>query len=469
MKVDGDAIESQAMEGAERILRECLGLDRGDVLALFWDESTEEPARLIGDAAHRLGIVVRERRLSFNDQHRFNRRTGLSDQDSEALETSRGVLTCLSNNSAFTSYRGALISAGTTSGVRFGHMPGIDMWVLASAVNIDYAAAEQRCDDLALALSIGKRARLESYANGNGESGAERLEFDLGGLTRSPISSTGRIPMGTWGNIPGGETFIAPIEGTAEGMFVLNGSFKDHVLQPAMALRLHFRNGTLTGFDGPSVVRTAFDRLLEPGRRLKDPFFDCLAELGIGVNPGIPELTGNALFDEKCDGTVHIALGDSVRYGGRQASVIHEDLVTRQPSLWIDDRQVLDRGRNVFDPTVWREQLETTQVASRVSADDFGIRRTALRADFNEEGRLCVRREVAAGRICSYSIGDLETSHVLALLYEVIPPLPASIGIADVLINSGLISIPEVLVRPGLTILLRHQLIEILPPVVRHG
>ena len=38
MKVDGDAIESQAMEGAERILRECLGLDRGDVLALFWDE-----------------------------------------------------------------------------------------------------------------------------------------------------------------------------------------------------------------------------------------------------------------------------------------------------------------------------------------------------------------------------------------------------------------------------------------------
>ena len=365
MKVDGDAIESQAMEGAERILRECLGLDRGDVLTLFWDETTAAPARLIGDAARRLGIVARKQRLSFNDQRGFDRRIGLTDRDCEALETSRGVLTCLSNNSAFTGYRGALVSAGTTSGVRFGHMPGIDMWVLASAVNIDYAAAEQRCDDLALALSVGQRARFESYANGNGDSGAERLEFDLGGLTRSPISSTGRIPMGTWGNIPGGETFIAPIEDSADGVFVLNGSFKGHVLQPAIALRLHFRKGRLTGCRRSRLRAHDFDALLEPGRRRNDPFFDCLAELGIGVNPGIPELTGNALFDEKCDGTVHIAVGDSVRYGGRQASMLHEDLVTRGRHSGSTSGRCWITGRNVFDPAVWRERLETTEVASR--------------------------------------------------------------------------------------------------------
>ena len=92
-----------------------------------------------------------------------------------------------------------------------------------------------------------------------------------------------------------------------------------------------------------------------------------------------------------------------------------------------------------------------------------------MRADFGVQGRLSVRREVTAGRICSYSIGDQETSRVLALLYEVVPPLPASIGIAEAVINSGLISVPEALVLPGLTILLRHQMIEILPLAVRHG
>ena len=266
--------------------------------------------------------------------------------------------------------------------------------------------------------------------------------------------------MGTWGNIPGGETFIAPVEDSANGVFVLNGSFKGHVLQPATALRLHFRKGRLTDVDGPASVREAFDALLEPGRRRNDPFFDCLAELGIGVNPGIPELTGNALFDEKCDGTVHIAVGDSVRYGGRQASMLHEDLVTRHPSLWIDGRQVLDRGKNVFDPAVWRERLETTEAAGAVTAHDCGIRRTALRADFSVQGRLSVRREVTAGRICSYVIGDPETSRILALLYEVVPPLPASIGIADAVASAGLIQVPEALVLPGLTILLRHQMIR---------
>jgi len=104
-----------------------------------------------------------------------------------------------------------------------------------------------------------------------------------------------------------------------------------------------------------------------------------------------------------------------------------------------------------------------------VTARDCGIRRTALRADFGVQGRLSVRREVTAGRICSYVIGDEETSRVLALLYEVVPPLPASIGIAEAVASAGLIQVPEALVLPGLTILLRHQMIEVLPLAARHG
>ena len=34
-----------------------------------------------------------------------------------------------------------------------------------------------------------------------------------------------------------------------------------------------------------------------------------IGELGIGCNPGITRYMGNVYFDEKIDGTVHIALG----------------------------------------------------------------------------------------------------------------------------------------------------------------
>ena len=53
-----------------------------------------------------------------------------------------------------------------------------------------------------------------------------------------------------------------------------------------------------------------------------------LGELGIGCNPGITRPMGNLLFDEKIDGTVHLALGASYTFlGGTNESAIHWDMV----------------------------------------------------------------------------------------------------------------------------------------------
>ena len=53
-----------------------------------------------------------------------------------------------------------------------------------------------------------------------------------------------------------------------------------------------------------------------------------LGELGIGCNPGITRYMKNTLFDEKIDGTVHLALGNGLPdLGGRNVSAIHWDIV----------------------------------------------------------------------------------------------------------------------------------------------
>ena len=74
-----------------------------------------------------------------------------------------------------------------------------------------------------------------------------------------------------------------------------------------------------------------------------------LGELGIGCNPGITRYMKNAAFDEKIDGTVHVALGTGFPFlGGTNESRIHWDLVKdlrRGGLLYLDGELVQRDGR----------------------------------------------------------------------------------------------------------------------------
>ena len=53
-----------------------------------------------------------------------------------------------------------------------------------------------------------------------------------------------------------------------------------------------------------------------------------LGELGIGCNPGITRYMKNVAFDEKINGTVHLAVGKGFPHiGGVNESVVHWDIV----------------------------------------------------------------------------------------------------------------------------------------------
>jgi aminopeptidase len=75
-----------------------------------------------------------------------------------------------------------------------------------------------------------------------------------------------------------------------------------------------------------------------------------LGELGIGCNPGITQHMKNTLFDEKIDGTVHVALGNGLPdVGGTNVSQLHWDIVKdmrRDGSrIELDGKPVQESGR----------------------------------------------------------------------------------------------------------------------------
>ena len=73
-----------------------------------------------------------------------------------------------------------------------------------------------------------------------------------------------------------------------------------------------------------------------------------VAEFGIGTNRNAL-ISGYSLEDEKVLGTIHIAVGNNVSFGGDIKVPIHLDGVVYKASVEIDGRKILQRGRLLLD------------------------------------------------------------------------------------------------------------------------
>ena len=71
-----------------------------------------------------------------------------------------------------------------------------------------------------------------------------------------------------------------------------------------------------------------------------------IGELGIGTNEAAV-LNGVILEDEKVYGTVHSAFGTNTSFGGVNKADCHMDGIILEPTLYLDDEMVIDKGRFV--------------------------------------------------------------------------------------------------------------------------
>jgi leucyl aminopeptidase (aminopeptidase T) len=146
---------------------------------------------------------------------------------------------------------------------------------------------------------------------------------------------------GSFGNIPAGEIFTAPIENTVNGKLVIDGSIGGlGVVEHPISLEIEsgmIKEITSTNEDDEIFKR--FKIICE----YDSPATKTLGEFGIGLNKGA-NLIGNMLMDEKVEGTVHFAFGDS--YGlGKTNSKFHTDCLIRNPTILVNNRCIMDEGK----------------------------------------------------------------------------------------------------------------------------
>jgi leucyl aminopeptidase (aminopeptidase T) len=302
------------------VVRQCMGVSAGEEVLVICNPVTEEIGALMrieaqGDGADATLAVISERESHAAEPPR---------PVAAAMAAADVVLAPTIQSLSHTAAR----KAASDAGVRIATLPGVTEEMLARLMNGDLDEMRRRGWAIVNVLNAGSEARITDR---NGSD----LRFSLEG--REGIVDAGELTAkGAFGNLPCGEGFIAPVEGTAEGTLVVDGSIAAIGLVES-PVHLTIEGGHLTGATGDQGARL-MELLTVHG-----PDGTNVAELGIGTNEEAI-LTGNILEDEKIFGTTHVAFGASAGIGGTIQVPVHLDVVIKEPTVEIDGEAILGGG-----------------------------------------------------------------------------------------------------------------------------
>lgn len=306
--------------GCEIILKRCMGLKAGERVLILTDDKKLEMGSALYEEAKREGadaalLVTPVAQIS-----------GQEPQEAAAAAMlAADVIVCPTEESI--THTNARIAA-VKNGARIATMPGItDKMFSEGPIQADYEEVER----ITLRyVSLLSKARICRIVTGDHE-----LILNLNG--RDGVASTGVYRQkGQSGNLPSGEAYIAPVENGANGEILIDGSVVGVGLLSSPVL-LTLQNGKLVHVDGPQAAEV--ERAI-PDNELSRT----IGELGIGTNP-MASLTGVILEDEKIFGSVHVAFGTNISFGGTVKVFSHIDCVTIKPKVYFDDTLVAEQGK----------------------------------------------------------------------------------------------------------------------------
>lgn len=202
------------------------------------------------------------------------------------------------------------------SSVRYASMPLFEKHMLDGAMTADWKKVEARTLKLVERISGGDMIYVTSH---NGTS----ISFSMKGRDVKPDTGI-LVKPGSFSNLPAGEAFLAPLEGTAEGTLVLEWAPTRRLKRP---IELDVKGGRVVEVMGDDPFAGDLrERIRE------NPLVGNIAELGIGTNDKAVR-PDNILETEKILGTVHIALGDNSSFGGTVSVPFHQDFIFFKPTL----------------------------------------------------------------------------------------------------------------------------------------
>ncbi|MEW6714081.1 MAG: aminopeptidase [Nitrospirota bacterium] len=201
-------------------------------------------------------------------------------------------------------------------GTRYASMPLFDEEMLNGPMQINWDEMSKRTKEIAMRVN---RCQGIEITTPNGS----YITFSKEG--RKAYTDTGIITKpGEFSNLPAGEVYLAPLEGTANGRLVLEWAPTRKLKSP---VTLYIENGRVKRVEGNEKFADYLKAKLA-----EKPDNSNIAELGIGTNKRASR-PDNILESEKIYGTIHIALGDNSSFGGQVRTPFHQDFIFFKPTV----------------------------------------------------------------------------------------------------------------------------------------
>lgn len=316
-----DKLATDVLAGAGVAVRQCLAVKPGELVLVV----TDPACRAVGEALWTAACQERAEALLLLMRPREAHGEEPPKPVAEAMKAAAVCFAPTSRSLTHTVARREASAAGT----RVASMPGITPEMLARTLAVDYEVIAALTEKVAAVLDRGNRVQIATPAGTD-------LVLDISG--RTALGDTGLYTRpGDFGNLPAGEAYVAPVEGSAAGRIVVDGSMAGvGTLEEPLVIQVACGQAHHISGKSAQVLVELLDRAGEDARNV--------AELGIGTNPAA-RVTGNVLEDEKVLGTVHVALGANASFGGKVQVACHLDAVLLNPDVWVDGIQIMRCGQ----------------------------------------------------------------------------------------------------------------------------
>jgi len=324
--------------GAHNAINVCLAIQRGERVALIADEPSREVAASLAAALDDAGATTDTVLI---EQVARRPLTAAPPEVLEALERADAGILCVQPLQGELGSRMAIVATVERRQIRYAHMVGVTPAIMQQGMRADYQLVDRLSARLCERMRTAQSLRVETPFG-------TRLSATFDPALHW-IKTSGLISTRYWSNLPAGEVFTTPA--SVDGVFVCNATAGDYFGPKygdlaAMPLTLEIARGRLiTAHSDRKELEREFWEYCHT-----DQYSDRVGELAFGTNLALFDMIGILLQDEKVPG-VHLAFGDPYgsQTGADWKSKTHIDVLTRDCDVWIDDTQVIERGRYALD------------------------------------------------------------------------------------------------------------------------
>ncbi len=315
-------MNNQFVKNCKKLIHTCLNLKKNESLLIITDKDKLSIAKKIYKIAIKtqknVQLLISKKLISHGQEP--------SRIIANSMRKHHGIICLTKMSIAHSKAR----YAATKKGNKFLSLPYYNNYVLNSeAFNVNFNKIRQKGLKIKKKLDKSKTLIIKTK---NGTNFKININNRLANLA-SGICSRDELLSSP----PDAEVNIAPIENSANGILVVDGSITcDEFGLLKSNIMIEFKKGIITKIQGKkaAILEVLLNKYINSKR---------IAEFGIGLNHKA-KLCGNMLIDEGSLGNIHIGIGSNSTIGGKNISNFHLDLVIKKPTVLIDKKYLMRKG-----------------------------------------------------------------------------------------------------------------------------